>query len=144
MAVTAFLAAGCGPNYKDRAVVSGKVSLGAANLTAGTVTFTNDDNITGAASINADGTYKMTDAPLGDVTITIAVPKPPPRGRPPAWMKDRPVMKPPPGSEQMASDPEAVARRIVQIPDKYKDASTSGLTYTVEDREQTFDIKLTP
>ena len=35
-------------------------------------------------------------------------------------------------------------KNIVPIPDKYAEEKTSGLTYTVEKGEHTWDINLTP
>jgi hypothetical protein len=137
---------GCGPNYKARGSVKGKVTLAGKHLTTGSGMF-NGKNMSGSAAIDKEGNYSMPDAPLGAVTITVAVPKLPPGGLA--------RMKLPPGTKETKSvDPEGSGKSIsimgempshvVPIPDKYANEATSGLTYTVQKGEQTFDIKLTP
>src|SRR5262245_6990748 len=74
------LSVGCGPNYKARATVKGKVTFGGKALTVGSVMFHGKDNLTGSATIDKDGNFVMNDAPIGEVKITVTVPKPPPGG----------------------------------------------------------------
>ncbi len=141
---------GCGPEVRARAVVNGKVSIDGKNLTTGMVTFSSKDNrFHGSAPIDANGSYTMNDAPVGEVTVQVAV------QRPIAAMPGMPgasgtapkgmVMKSPDGSMEMATvqakkiDPS----KVVVIPEKYSNPSTSGLTYTVGSGNSTFDIKLT-
>jgi hypothetical protein len=145
------LAAGCGPNYKDRASVKGKVTFGGKALTAGSVTFHGKSNITGSATIDKTGNYVMNDAPLGDVTITVTVPQMPMGGL--AMMRRGPGMKAAKESKGSA-DPEDPSKRmsimgdmpteVVPIPEKYAKVESSGLTFTVQKGEQTHDIPLTP
>lgn len=142
------LVTGCGPNYKARAVVKGKVSIGNKNLTTGTVMFYGKDNLSASATIDKEGNYVMNDAPLGDVKITVMVPKPPMGGgmmKMPGMgkMKDIKSVNPenPGQSINLMGD---MPDRVVPIPDKYGNVATSGLTYSVQKGEQTHDIKLTP
>jgi hypothetical protein len=144
----AVAASGCGPNEKARAKVKGRVKFFDKYLTAGTVGFIAKDGRTGAANIDSDGNYEMTDAPIGDVTITVKVPSigrgtekarpTPPKGVPEAKM--------PGGSaDEKSFVPSSIdPSKIVQIPGRYGSAETSGLTYTVTKGEQTKDIILTP
>jgi hypothetical protein len=140
--------AGCGA--PQRATVKGKVTLGDKPLPVGNVMFTTKDNLTGTSVIDKDGNYAINDAPIGDVKISVSVPTLPPGGlEMMRRMKNNPGVK-----ETQSVDPNDSSKRIgimgdipeniVPIPDKYKDAATSGLTYTVKGGEQTFDIKLTP
>src|SRR5262245_48654018 len=71
------LSAGCGPNYKARATVKGKVTFGGKNLTIGSVTFLNKDKMQGSATIDKNGNYVCNDAPIGECTVTVTVPAPP-------------------------------------------------------------------
>ena len=68
---------GCGPDYKARAIVKGKVTSGKQALTTGTVTFYGPHEIISSAPINEDGTYEMNDAPIGDCKVTVKVSAPP-------------------------------------------------------------------
>lgn len=142
IAATLFGMAGCG-GPTARSTVKGQVKLGEKNLTAGTVIFTSiKDNTSGTGSIDPDGNYVMRDAPLGDVKISVTVPR--------AMMGkiDSKMAKAPADVGKM---PEGVAgpggidpSKFVPIPDKYSSPETSGLTYKVESGEQTHNITLTP
>jgi len=112
--------------------------------------FITDDNRSGSTVIDQKGNYVMTDAPVGDVKITVTVPKlggmaamrggkPGPPKSPVGEMKD-------PNNSEQGSTPQPAMdpSKIVPIPDKYSDVKTSGLTYKVEKGEQTHDIPLTP
>src|SRR5262245_51285696 len=149
------IAAGCGPNYKARGTVTGKVTIDGKHLTAGTVMFYGKDpRMTGAAPIDKNGNYKMTDAPLGDVKITVTVPPTPPGGtKRMKTLGGAPTPKKGKGKEIKSVDPEDPSRvisimgdmpdEIVGIPDLYGKVETSGLTFTVKSGEQTHDIPLT-
>jgi hypothetical protein len=144
------LAAGCGPNYKARGTVKGKVTFGGKNLTAGSVVFNGKNNLTGSAAIDKNGNYVMNDAPLGEVKITVTVPPLPPGGI--ARMRAGPGVKAAKGTKSV--DPEDPSKSIsimsdtpdhvVPIPVKYGSVETTDLTYTVEKGEQTHDIPLKP
>lgn len=142
--------AGCGPDHKARAKVKGKVKFFDKYLTAGTVAFTTKDGRVGAANIDFEGNYEMADAPIGEVTITVMVPKQP---KGPKSGKAGPVQPPPglppmqgPGSGEIGKGdtPSIDFTKIVSIPPKYESVDTSGLKYTVEKGEHVHDITLTP
>jgi len=121
--------AGCGG---QKPKVTGKVSYKGTPLVNGTVTFhpKAGDRAAGA-TIQADGTYRIDDAPLGDVTITVATVRP----------AATPAMPPgTPGADRMGPPPSA--GKYVAIPPTYKDPAASGLTYTVTPGEQKHDIDL--
>jgi hypothetical protein len=140
---------GCGDSYRSRAVVKGQVTIGGKNLTAGTVEFHSkaEANKVGVANIDANGNYTMSDAPIGEVMVAVRVPKmtgmaamtAQKGGAPPTGVS----LKDPSGQMNMEMkmlDPS----KIVQIPDKYGDFATSGLTHKVEKGETTHNITLTP
>lgn len=139
---------GCGSRSKAKATVKGKVAFGKQHLTAGTVQFYGPDNTFASATIDKNGNYQLNDAPVGPVKIVVSVPSLPPGGL-------RTMM---PGAKTVKDkgsvDPEDPGRKIsimgdmpdkvVNIPPKYGNVETSGLTFTVEKGEQTHDITLTP
>jgi len=142
------LSAGCGPNYKARAVVKGKVTIGKDHLTTGTVMFHGKEhNMTGSAAIDKEGNYVMNDAPLGDVTVTVQVSSGPPGGigrmKLPPGMKDTKSVDPS-GSGKSISIMGDMPEHVVRIPGKYQNVETSGLTFKVEKGEQIHDIPLSP
>ncbi len=143
---------GCS-NVVPRAVVKGKITIGGKNLTTGNVMFYGSaPGATGSASIDSNGNYTMMDAPVGDVKITVTVPKL--SGEATMAMKK---LKSDPRVQEMKTkmvDPTTGEKKfdstgnmpatIVPIPEKYADPASSGLTYTVTQGEQTKDIPLTP
>src|SRR2546421_12922453 len=93
---------GCGTDYKARATVKGKVTIAGKALTTGSVMFYGKNNLTASARIDLNGDYVMNDAPLGEVTITVSVPRPPPGGL--AMMKAGAAMKA--VKDEKSTDPE--------------------------------------
>jgi hypothetical protein len=132
---------GCGGG---KATVSGKVALGDGTpVSAGTITFWAGENRSAQATLKPDGTYSMGDAPVGEVKVTVETPRPKagPTGMGPA----------PPGVKGMP--PEMVPEedkglpgnvKIVPVPDKYRDKSSTPLTYTVSRGAQQKDFTITP
>ena len=135
---------GCGPGSKSHSIVKGKVTINGQALNAGTVTFTTQDNRQGSATISADGTYTMGDAPQGDVTITVAVPQSSEREKMMGMGKDdeKKVLTSPVGGNSKMPLP-TMPGRAVPIPEKYSKIETSGLNYKVGKGEQTKNIELT-
>jgi hypothetical protein len=143
------VALGCGPDYKTRAVVKGKVTMGGQPLTAGTVTFYGPHNIVSSASIQEDGSYEIKDAPIGDVKVSVKVNAPtaqagPSKGGIPAWARQASKFEPKDANASGASIPllSKIPEKVVRIPDKFGDPENSGLTYKVEKGEHVWDIKL--
>jgi hypothetical protein len=131
---------GCG---KKKATVKGKVTwMKTTPLTAGTIAFVAKDGRTGSSNINSKGEYTVTDAPIGDVTITVTTPPAPMGGmkmdKPPPGMSMPENMRPPgdPGGGQ--------AVRIVPAPKQYGDKDKSPLHFTVQPGTQEHDVDLTP
>lgn len=147
------LALGCGPDYKARSVVKGKVSVGKKLLTTGTVMFINDRGVSGSATITPQGEYNLPDAPLGECVVTVTVGKLPddPSVRARLTGKSKgpkmpgAAMKAPDGTEfgpDLPSGP-TVPKEVVPIDEKYSKPDTSGLKFKVEKGEpQTYDIEL--
>ena len=139
------LAAGCGPDYKARGVVKGKVTTGKKPLTVGTVMFYGKNGMTGSASIQPDGTYIMPDAPLGECKVTVTVPQMDPSSR--ARLKGKgPAMPSGPMNPEEGGVPApplaVIPKEVVPIDAKYSNPETSGLSFTVEKGEQTYNIEL--
>jgi hypothetical protein len=140
--------AGCGSGKKARAVVKGKVTYGKDHLTTGTVQFYGEDNAFASATIDKNGNYEMNDAPVGPVKVVVSVPKFMPGGLRSlasggAKVKDKGSVDPENPDRRIPIVGE-VPSRVVNIPDRYGNVETSGLTYTVEKGEQTHDIPLPP
>jgi len=136
------LSAGCGPNYKARGAVKGKVSFAGKSLTAGTVMFYGQQgNMTGSGAITPDGSYFVPDAPLGEVKITVSVPPVPFGGL--KHLKGAPTGPVMPGSTAPA-DLGKIPSQVIPIPEKYAKVETTPLTFSVKRGEQTHDIDLKP
>jgi len=137
---------GCGSSNKARAKVKGRVKFFDKTLTCGTVAFIASDGRVGSGNIDFEGNYEVSDAPIGDTTITVTVPqgaRGPAAGGSPKPPPGVPDMKPPGGLGGTPSPPIDPSK-IVPIPAKYAQTETSGLKYTVEKGEQTKNITLSP
>jgi hypothetical protein len=136
--------AGCGSEQSSRATVKGQVTIDSKPLTYGTVTFIAKDNRRGSSSIDASGNYTVTDAPLGEVAVTVWVPEKSkmPIGKGIAAPKGVPLADPQ-GGQSLGTSQGMDPSKIVPIPGKYANPTTSGLTYNVERGDQKHDIALT-
>jgi hypothetical protein len=142
-------AVGCGPDYKARGGVKGRVTVNKKPLTTGTVMFSNKNGVTGTAHIKTDGTYELNDAPVGECQVTVTVPALPMDPTVKERLKGKgagpkmPEMKAPEGSGVELPSAPTVPKEVVPIDAKYSKPETSGLTITVEKGgTKTFDIDL--
>ena len=139
---------GCTPDHKARGVVKGTVTKGKKPLTTGTVMFIGKNGITGSASINPDGTYVMNDAPLGECKVTVTVSALPMDPATRSRLKGKgPAMPAGPVNPEESSGPPppplaVIPKEVVPIDAKYSNPETSGLSFTVQKGEQTYNIDL--
>jgi hypothetical protein len=102
--------------------VSGKVTFNGKPLPSGTVTFVSKDGkTTVAGAIAEDGTYRVI-LPGGEYGVAITT-----------------------APQKKKDDPKDPPKKVpvFQIPAKYGDVKTSGITYKVAKGKQSFDIDLT-
>ena len=141
------LALGCGPDYKARGSVKGRVTTNKKPLTSGTVMFQSQNGMSASARIDTQGNYVMPDAPLGECTVTVIVEGLPRDPSVHARLKGKgpkmPEMKAPEGAgaPDLPSSP-MVPKEIVPIDAKYSKPETSGLKFTVQKGEQEYNIEL--
>lgn len=139
---------GCGPDLKTRGVVKGKVTKGKTPLTTGSVTFWGPYNITSTAVIDENGDYVMNDAPIGEVTITVAVNAPMGMGPGPKDQTEKMKKiagegsKDPEGNHPQMTIMPKTPKNVVRIDEKYSKPESSGLKFTVQKGEQTHNIEL--
>ncbi len=119
LAAVLALCAGCGDSNPTMNVVKGAVTLNGTALPGGELNFVSvKGSGQNTALIGPDGTYSVqfTKDALGDYKVAVKGP-----GR--------------------SSDPKE-KRAAVPIPAKYSNPATSGITCTVKEGSQTFDIPL--
>jgi hypothetical protein len=140
-----FALIGCGPDYKARGAVKGRVTTNKKPLTTGTVMFYGKNGVTASAPIDTKGDYEMKDAPLGECKVVVIVEAPTDpsvRMRLKGAGPKMPEMKnPEEASPALPSNPQ-VPKEVVLIDAKYSKPETSGLTFTVNKGEQTYNIDL--
>lgn len=129
------LVAGCGPAAAPTGTVSGVITFQGKPVTAGTVTFRNDDKgLVASMPLGADGRYQLRFAgglqiPVGAYDVTISPPEPHV-----------------PTAGELASGDAAgktsVPHASPDIPQKYRSPKTSGLTFEVNAGENTFDLDM--
>jgi hypothetical protein len=124
--------AGCS---RPKATVTGKVTYKGDPVPAGTVSFFGSRDQVASAALRPDGSYEAAGVPVGEVKVTVTTPLPGP------------------SQEQLAKNPMVQERRqggnmvlpsekTVAVPTKYSLPGTSGLSLTVVEGSQPFDIPL--
>lgn len=126
-------ASGCG---KSSGTVSGRITYKGTALNSGTVTFVGAKGA-GSSTIDQNGNYSITKAPLGKVTITVQVPTNVTLGGPEGATMNPGAMGAPAG----AGAPKQTAPPV-EVPAEYARAETSKLTYEVTTGEQKHDIPI--
>jgi hypothetical protein len=114
-------AAVCGCDAKT-GTVAGKVTVDGKPAVGATVIFGGENHMTAAAIVRDDGTYEAPGVPVGPVTIALT----PDTG---AKLKTLPDF----GGQPVPSP---------AIPERYTNASTSGLTLTVKGGPNEFNIEM--
>jgi hypothetical protein len=104
--------------------VSGVVTYQGKPVTTGTVLFLGADKVPVRAPILNDGSYQVTNVPVGEAKIAVMVPPPSPPPR-----KDDP-------------NPPRPSQPTTAIRPNYMNAETSGLSYTVTTGSQTHNIDM--
>jgi hypothetical protein len=139
--------AGCG---KQKGGLSGKVTLNGETLDAGQVTAFNEAGDVLALGPILDGEYRLSDMPLGPVTLVVQTYAP--DGRPAGLAGSPP---PPPGARPMPPEivkdhdkdlPDAVRKAVESlkpVPLKYSNVKQSDLKVTVAKGETNFNIEMT-
>jgi hypothetical protein len=102
-------------------IVVGTVKYQDKPLTSGTISFIGENSIS-QASIGRDGAFRITDAPLGQVKVTV-------RNRSTSLKKQK--------GEKIKWEVKSL------IPTKYNDPELSGLKYTISTGRQEIHIELT-
>jgi hypothetical protein len=144
------LAVGCGGS---EGTVTGKVYYKGELLRAGSVNFFPESGKGGVGGpIGNDGTYTVYKVPRGQAKVSVVsasseIPLPPggPMGRggppPEAMKKYKEKMKEGMKGAGSKDRPQAPTKAI-ELPEKYRDPQTSGLSLQVNGGKQTFDIKM--
>ena len=122
--------------------ITGTVTYQDKPLLFGTVVLVGEDNLPRQGAIRVDGTYTVTDVPLGAVKIAVFSPDPKMR-------ESKRTIQPPkikePSSPLHSATPEAPAMDVAKwfpIPDHYNNPETSNLNTTIEESMTRFDIHL--
>jgi hypothetical protein len=122
---------------KPTALVEGRVSYKGAPLPEGVVLFLAEDRRQDIGSINPDGTYVVKQAPLGRNKISVqTLPRLPESGAA-VRVRNEPEKKGAPTGDKSPA-------HSVSIPARYANTDTSGLTFTVQEGSNRYDIELTP
>jgi hypothetical protein len=122
--------AGCGDSTKSS--ISGKVTYKSAAVTGGTITLVpaSMGGNSFVIDIGADGAFSTGDVAPGQYKVSVSTDNVAAPVAPPAGAKDYPM----PGTGTQA--------KKVVIPDKFKNADTSGITWTVKSGKQVIPIDL--
>ena len=114
LAAATALASGCGDQGVKKVTVNGTVTYKGQPVRSGIVHFIGPEGAYTAAVLQSDGTFIMTDVVPGEVKVG--------------------VMESPQGTSDSSSGKDAPSRptkEAASLPDKYRAAETSGLTYQI-------------
>lgn len=120
------LASGCNPSA---ATVAGKVTYQGKPVGWGSVTLRANDGSYHQIGLNADGTYRLDNVPVGPAKVGVSSPDPTPSSR----FKDG-------GDERATAPPSPPPGIWFPLPAKFADPATSGVTLDV--RTGGYDIEL--
>lgn len=135
----ACLSLGCGGgNPLAPANISGSVTYKGKAVPAGTVQYVTSDGVAYSSPIAKDGTYSITDLPVGDMVVVVetksakeqAVKKDKDLERRMGSVQSRPGSNEPGSAASAAAAVEAPV--YMMIPEKYEKKETSPLTFPVK------------
>jgi hypothetical protein len=145
-AILAVVAAGCGGgNPIAPAAISGSVTYQGKPVTGGSIQFYSSSGTPYSATIGVDGTYSVSDVPVGDAVVCVETESVNPvhkastgkdAERRQAMMGGR---QPPAGQSSGTTADNPV---YVKIPEKYSKQKTSPLTFAVKNGRQVHNIVL--
>ena len=121
------------------ATLTGRVTLNGRPVIWGSVLVVAHDGRSAAGRIEPDGTYTVTDAPVGEVTISVSSPDPLVQHYATQIKTSRERI---PVSQWAALPVDR--KQWFLIPKRYEDAKTSGLTMTLGHGSNKQDIALVP
>jgi hypothetical protein len=131
---------GCG---KAKSTVKGKVSYQGKPVVWGSVTLIGSDNVQYVGDITPEGTYSVANVPTGPVKLGVSSPNP--------NAGERRPKRGGPGTSELGGDrtsapgekPKPAPGKWFEIPMKFADPTTSGLTGEVKSSsETTVDLEL--
>jgi hypothetical protein len=113
--------------------VHGTVTFKGEAVPVGTVVFYGPGDQVVNAALLPDGTYEATEVPLGEVKVAVTTP-PPPDPKAAEKLKNNPMVQ----MKRIVIKQE----KVVSVPRKYNLPGTSGISLTVTQGSQQFDITL--
>jgi hypothetical protein len=122
---------------KPTAEVQGRVTYKGVPLPEGVVLFLAQDRRQDIGMIRHDGTYVVEQAPVGLNKVSVQTSPPSPPLGPATRRANEPEKKGlPTGDKSLVHS--------VPIPSRYANTDTSGITFTVKDGSNRYDIELKP
>jgi hypothetical protein len=132
------LAAGCsGSKATNSASISGKLSYKGDPIKAGVMQFHTQEQGVYAATINPDGTYTATQLPIGTVVVTVETESINPNRKQTNYGRGKNQMK----MSKAETTPPTL--EYLQIPPKYAQATTSGITIELKPGKNKQNLDLT-
>lgn len=137
-----FAAAGCETKLPDRATVTGTVSYQGKPVTQGFVIVINKLVPTkqDQAPIRKDGTFEMTNAPLGDCKIVVQI-NPAKAADPEAGAADKAAVDKAPADKPVTDKPPEDVLPA-ELSSKYSNADTTPLERTVSREGNRFELEI--
>jgi len=126
-----------------RGDIHGKVSYGGRPIIYGSVVLIGSDDMPVTGRINSDGTYAVAGVPAGAVRVAVVSPDP---ATPQRLDRQLPGVRAPKATPLPLIPPPVVPevdrRKWFALPKQYEMIDTSGITTTIHEGDNTFDIEL--
>jgi hypothetical protein len=139
--------AGCGSGTGE---VKGRVTFRGKPVVFGSVVMVGADNKLASGPLDAKGRYAINGVPLGTVQVAVVSPNPAPPPPSPEWIKRqeeemkrlaKELGKTPP-TFPTSPVPKVDRSKWFPLPKQYELADSSGITTTIHNGDNTFDIEL--
>ena len=123
---------------KPRGHVTGRVTFRGKPVYTGAVILVGKDGVAAAGPIETDGTYTVAKAPVGEVAVGVV-------SKDPVYLQRVGVLKrsrEPVPTSALATPSGLDRKKWFPLPKQYELADTSGITTTIHEGDNTFDIEL--
>lgn len=136
LAVLPMLAVGCGTSRTD---VTGQVRFKGKALESGSVTFFCQNKQIASGLIGPDGSYRISDVPLGPAVVTVRS-----HPRVPEGFREKHKLPPSKDAPRPVGQLAATELAYVPVPERFHHPDESGLSFVISANKTVFNIDLKP
>jgi hypothetical protein len=122
---------GCGVSKRKTTTITGKITADGKPVTVGAIYFHGANNQIAMGTIGKDGTFTVTDVPLGEVRVSLQV------RDPGVYTQDLKR-----GPQIAADGTTPTPPGVTSVLPKYADPDSSGLKYSITESTKNIEVKI--